>query len=41
MESHRLALALDSGGKLMPLVRDAIWHQLGIKGGTVRLQNLL
>ncbi len=39
--SHRLALALDKQGKLLPLVQSAVLAELGIKPPPVRLANLL
>jgi hypothetical protein len=39
--SHRLALALDQQGKLLPLVQNAVLAELGIKPPPVRLANLL
>ncbi len=39
--SHRLALALDQQGKLLPLVQHAVMGELGIQPPPVRVTNLL
>lgn len=41
VDGHRLAAALDSCGQLVPLVRDAVLHQLGLRSTSVRVANLL
>jgi hypothetical protein len=41
VDSHRLALALDHGGRLLPLLRAAILHEMGLPAGNVRAANLL
>ena len=41
IDSHRLALALDSQGRLLPLVRSTLLGQMGFKSGDVRIQNLV
>lgn len=41
VDSHRLAAALDARGQLVPLVREAVLRQLGIKSANVRISNLL
>ncbi len=41
VDSHRLAAALDARGQLVPLVREAVLRQLGIKSANVRISNML
>ncbi|GLC33409.1 hypothetical protein PLESTB_000072400 [Pleodorina starrii] len=41
VDSHRLAAALDARGQLVPLVLDAVLHQLGLRSGNVRVANIL
>ena len=41
VDSHRLALWLDSQKRLAPLIRACILGEMGFKSGNVRLQNLL
>lgn len=38
--SHRLAISLDKSGKLLPMLRAAILHELGLSGKNVRISNL-
>jgi len=40
INSHRLAIALDKTGKLLPLLQSAILNQLGRASTNVRLSNL-
>jgi Leucine-rich repeat (LRR) protein len=40
IESHRLAIALDRQGKLLPTVRAAILNEMGLSGNNVRVSNL-
>lgn len=40
VNSHRLAITLDKGGKLIPLLESTILNQLGIASKNVRLSNL-
>lgn len=40
IDSHRLAAALDRAGKLLPMLRAAISHELGLSGSNVRISNL-
>ena len=41
LDSHRLALHLDKQGKLLPIVKDAIAHEMGERTGNIRISNLL
>ncbi|GFR49026.1 hypothetical protein Agub_g11048 [Astrephomene gubernaculifera] len=41
VDSHRLAAALDAQGQLVPLVRDAVLRELGLRSGNVRMSNML
>ena len=40
VDSHRLAIALDRGGKLLPTLRAAILNEMGLSGNNVRVANL-
>lgn len=40
INSHRLAIALDRSGELLPLIRGAILNQMGLSGGRVRISNM-
>jgi hypothetical protein len=40
-DSHRLALALARGGKLAPLLREAIANEAGLPSRNVRVANML
>jgi Leucine-rich repeat (LRR) protein len=40
IESHRLAIALDRQGKLLPTVRAAILNEMGLSANNVRVSNL-
>jgi len=41
LESHRLAIALDRAGKLLPPIRAAILNEMGLSANNVRVSNLL
>ncbi|KAH7622124.1 putative Leucine-rich repeat-containing protein 1 [Nannochloris sp. 'desiccata'] len=41
IESHRLAIALDRAGKLLPAMRAAILNEMGLSANNVRVSNLL
>jgi Leucine-rich repeat (LRR) protein len=40
IESHRLAIALDRAGKLLPPIRAAILNEMGLSANNVRVSNL-
>lgn len=40
LDSHRLALYLDQRDKLLPIVQDAIQHEMDVRTGNVRIANL-
>lgn len=40
VDSHRLAIALDRGGRLLPAMRAAILNEMGLSGNNVRVSNL-